>query len=101
MATEDKPSRNEDEYFVRLDAELMKERRAKLDQERKRQERSPHSNKCPKDGSELREVEHHSVKIDQCDVCGGMWLDKGELELIDEMERKSSGFMSSLFRRGR
>ena len=31
---EDQPSRNEDEYFVKQDAELLKQMRAKLDQER-------------------------------------------------------------------
>jgi hypothetical protein len=34
MAIEEKPCTNEDEYFARLDAELMKERRARLDDER-------------------------------------------------------------------
>lgn len=101
MATEEKPSRNEDEYFVRLDAELMKERRARLDDERLKQERTSHYNKCPKCGCDLIEREHHGVKIDGCPECGGMWLDKGELELIEEIDGKSTGFMSSLFRLGR
>ena len=51
MANEEKPSRNEDEYFARLDADLMKERRARLDAERVKQERSAHHNKCPKCGA--------------------------------------------------
>ena len=101
MATEDKPSRNEDEYFVRLDAELMKERRAKLDQERNQQQREAESIKCPKCGGTLIERESRGVKIDECDNCGGIWLDKGELELIQEIDRKSTGFMSNLFRMGR
>ena len=29
------------------------------------------------------------MKIDQCSECSGMWLDKGELELIEEMDRRS------------
>jgi uncharacterized protein len=101
MATEDKPSRNEDEYFVRLDAELMKERRAKLDAEREQQQRAASSPKCPKCGGNLNEREIGSVKIDECDSCGGIWLDKGELELIQDMDGKSTGFMSTLFRKGR
>ena len=101
MATEDKPSRNEDEYFVRLDAELMKERRAKLDAERERQQRAASSPKCPKCGGKLSEREIGAVQIDECDNCGGIWLDKGELELIQDMDGKSSGFMSNLFRMGR
>ena len=98
---EEKPSRNEDEYFVKLDAQLMKERRARLDEERRRQERSAHFNKCPKCGSELVEREHSHVKVDECAECGGMWLDKGELEIIEEMDRRSSGFVASLFRLAR
>ena len=101
MPIEEKPSRNEDEYFARLDAELMKERRARLDQEREKQERTSHYNKCPKCGCDLHEREHHAVKIDECNECGGMWLDKGELEMIEAIDRKSPGFMSGLFRFGR
>ncbi len=97
MAIEEKPSRNEDEYFARLDADLMKERRARLDAERLKQERSAHYNKCPKCAADLKERDHHGIKIDQCEECGGLWLDKGELELIGEVDRKSSGFVQSIF----
>jgi ribosomal protein L37AE/L43A len=97
MPIEEKPSRNEDEYFVKLDAQLMKERRARLDEERRNQERSAHHNKCPKCGCDLVEREHSHVKIDECAECGGMWLDKGELEMIEEMDKRSSGFVGSLF----
>lgn len=79
----------------------MKERRAKLDQERNQQERSPYFNKCPKCGGSLSERELGGVKIDECSNCGGIWLDRGELELVQEIEGKSSGFMSNLFRMGR
>ena len=98
MAIEEKPSRNEDEYFARLDADLMKERRARLDAEREKAERTSHYNKCPRCGIDLVEHEHNGVKIDQCDECGGIWLDKGELEMIEEIDRKSEGFVESFFR---
>ncbi len=101
MATDDKPSRNEDEYFVRLDADLMKERRARLDEDRLKQESTLHFNKCPKCGCDLEEREHSGVKIDACSECGGIWLDKGELEIIEEVDSKDSGFMQSIFRRAR
>lgn len=97
MPTEEKPSRNEDEYFARMDADLMKERRARLDLEREQRERTSHYNKCPKCGVDLAEREHGGVKIDQCPECGGMWLDKGELEIIEELDRKSSSFIGGLF----
>ena len=88
MAIDEKPSRNEDEYFARLDADLMKERRATLDEERRKQDRSAHYNKCPKCGCDLEEREHHGVKIDQCSECSGMWLDAGELEIIEDIDRR-------------
>ena len=99
MAIEEKPSRNEDEYFVRLDAALMKQRRAELDALRLKQERSAHLNKCPKDGNELVEREMHQVKVDICTQCGGMWLDAGEMDLIREAGRSSgiSRFVDDLF----
>ena len=87
MPTEDKPSRNEDEYFAKVNAELIKERRARLDAERAKQERKAHLNKCPKCGCDLVEREHHHVKMDMCPECQGMWLDKGELEMIEQVER--------------
>ena len=102
MPIEEKPSRNEDEYFAKLDADLMKERRARLDEERRKQERSSHYNKCPKCGCDLEEHEHHGVKIDQCSECDGIWLDKGELELIEELDRRNPrggiNFVQSLFK---
>ena len=101
MPIEEKPSRNEDEYFARRDAELMKERRQRLDDERMKQERSSSHTKCPRCGCSLEEREHQGVKIDECPECGGIWLDKGELQMIEEIDRKSSGFVHSLFRFGR
>jgi hypothetical protein len=88
---EDKPSRNEDEYFVKLDAELLKARRAKLDAERLAQERAIHLMKCPKCGGDLAEREMQHIKVDQCTECGGVWLDKGEIEMLMHSEESSVG----------
>lgn len=41
---------------------------------------------CPRDGSELVEVERSGVRIDACRTCRGVWLDRGELEKILEAE---------------
>jgi ribosomal protein L37AE/L43A len=87
MPIEEKPSRNEDEYFVKQDAELIKQRRAQLDAERAKLERQTRSMKCPKCGAELQEREYHNVKIDACPSCGGVWLDAGELELVAHLDR--------------
>jgi Zn-finger nucleic acid-binding protein len=80
---EDHPSRNEDEYFVKQDAELLKEMRAKLDAERtKAAGRSQTSMKCPRCGAELHEKQYHHAIVDVCPKCNGMWLDAGEIEII-------------------
>ena len=87
MATEEKPSRNEEEYFARRDAELMKAKRAELDAARTKAARSQSLMKCPRDGSDLKEREFHHVKIDVCPQCKGVWLDTGELEILAIQDR--------------
>ena len=88
--SQETPSRNEDEYFAKQDAELIKQMRAKLDTERTEQERKAHWMKCPKCGADLREELHGHAKVDVCPECKGMWLDAGEMALIRQVE-KSGG----------
>ena len=87
MATDEKPSRNEEEYFARHEAELLKAKRAELDAERIRTARAQTLMKCPKDGADLSEREFHHVKIDVCTQCKGVWLDPGELEILAIQDR--------------
>ena len=103
MPTDEKPSRNEDEYFAKQNAELIREMRAKLDAERKKAERSAHTNKCPRCGGNLKEEHVENVKIDQCEDCSGVWLDSGELDQLRRVNRArgvSGGVLGSLFKRG-
>jgi Zn-finger nucleic acid-binding protein len=79
---EDQPSRNEDEYFVKQDAELLKQMRAKLDAQRAKAERAQPSMKCPRCGGTLQEKQYHHAVVDVCPDCNGMWLDAGEVEII-------------------
>lgn len=98
MATDEKPSRNEDEYFAKVNAELIKAQRAKLDSARATKERSQFLMKCPKCGVDLHEREFHHVKIDECPQCKGMWLDRGELEMLAHVDRNAvSRFVGSMF----
>jgi hypothetical protein len=62
----DKPSRNEDEYFVKREAELVKAARVRQLEEAAAAERSTHTMKCPKDGYDLTPVDLHGVTVDTC-----------------------------------
>jgi hypothetical protein len=93
-----KPTENEDEYFVRLEAERLRkasaERQAKVQAEERERERALHYMKCPKCGVQLEEISFGDVRVDKCFSCEGLWLDNGELE---RLQTKEAGFMGKLF----
>ena len=41
--------------------------------------------KCPACATDMATLEVHSVEIDRCPACGGISLDKGEAETIDQL----------------
>lgn len=92
-----KPSDNEEEYFAREQAELLRklarERQAKLQVDEREREKALHFMKCPKCGSKLEEIAFGNVRIDKCFSCEGIWLDNGELERI---QKKEAGFVGKL-----
>ena len=45
---------------------------------------------CPKCEGELRTRTTDDVEIDECSACGGIWLDKGELEKIVAREQQEN-----------
>jgi uncharacterized C2H2 Zn-finger protein len=94
---EEGPSRNEDEYFAKQDAELMKQMRAKLDAERLAAERKQHFMKCPKCGGDLKETAMGNVTVDVCPDCGGTWLDAGELEIVRHVQKAGGNPFKSFF----
>jgi len=81
----------EDEYFHRQDQERIAKLRQKAEAQKAKLE-SDHKNKdhwmrCPKCGSALREETYgEAVLVDRCtfEDCGGIFLDKGELEILLE-----------------
>ena len=99
MSSKDaKPSRNEEEYFARENAARVKALRAKLDEARSSAERASHLCRCPRCGGHLETKTHHNVRIDVCPDCGGTWLDKGELEMLEHVEvNHFREFVESLF----
>jgi hypothetical protein len=92
----EKPSKNEDEYFARRDAELLRQQRAAAQQAAAARERKAHFMKCPKCGYDLITGDWHGVQIDQCTNCHGIWFDAGEAESLVKSEE--SGVMSRVLR---
>jgi len=84
----------EDAYFHQKDAELLAKRRAELDAQRGVS--GVGNLRCPRCGSEMNEVLVEHVKVGLCSGCGGVFLDKGELEILTHA--KSGGFFKRLFR---
>ncbi len=87
----------EEEYFARQEAEqarkLAANRHATLMTQEREQARANHFMKCPKCGMQLDEIAFGDIAVDKCFSCEGLWLDRGELDLI---RRKGDGFMPRL-----
>ncbi len=91
----DKPSRNEEEYFARMEAERLKKRREEAQRTSVEETRKQHYMKCPKCGADLTTSEYHGIQVDRCPECHGVWFDAGEVESITKQE---SGGVASLFK---
>ena len=95
---------NEEEYFFKIDRDLLKKKRMELDacraEQTAKERQEHHWMKCPKCGNTLEEIDHQSVMLDRCVGCDGIWLDKGELELLADGNAKiSQGFLLRFFAR--
>jgi protein-arginine kinase activator protein McsA len=102
MTDYDKPSKAEDEYFARQELERRKkwaqEKAASMASDEKEKLKQLHYMKCPKCGMDLKEIEFHGVKVDQCANCGGVFLDAGELDQLSKHDEGVVGKVFSLFR---
>jgi len=94
-----KPSQTEDEYFVREDAEKKRKLAIQVKRETKDSElkalKELHFMHCPKCGLKMQEVKYKHVDVDVCFSCGGVFLDKGELEHIT-LKEETKGVMSAI-----
>ncbi len=92
-----KPSDPEEEYFARVELErrraLAEERQIQIEAAEKERLRALHNMRCPKCGMPLEEIPFGDVKVDKCLECEGIFLDKGELELL---QKKDGGFVTRL-----
>lgn len=95
----------EAEFFHKKNKELLDKMRATLDAERKKTAAkapsNPHFMKCPKCGADMKEADRGGVKVDHCPGCGGIYFDRGELELLIEAEGSKSllGGLKGLFKK--
>ncbi len=100
--TTDKPSRNEEEYFAKLERERLERKSQELRKLNQDAERKSHHMRCPKCGGHLKTEDFHKIQIDRCPDCHGVWLDAGEIEAVVDLEtrgfmgRALGDFMSSL-----
>lgn len=94
----EKPSRNEDEFFLREEAEklhrLHQERLKEQDAKKAEEEKALHWMKCPKCGYGLETIKWRAVEVEKCFRCGVVVLDDGELETLAGKEDQS-GFIAS------
>jgi DNA repair exonuclease SbcCD ATPase subunit len=88
---------DEEQYFAReefiLRRKLAEQRRAEIMAEERLRASTLHHMKCPKCGMQLEEITFSDVRIDKCFSCDGIWLDKGELDVI----RSKEGFMERMW----
>jgi transcription initiation factor IIE alpha subunit len=85
----------ENDYFRKLDEELMVALREKNAEEIEQAIRTYTRMRCPKCGEPLEAALDCEAMIDACPGCGGIWLDKGEWEGL--VGPKSHGWLQRLF----
>lgn len=94
----DKPSRHEDDYFKKKEAELLEKRKREAETRRAQEEREARKQqcfmRCPKCGAQLAEERYHGVAVDCCPSCKGLWFDAGEAESLLDRE---PGALQSFF----
>ena len=91
-----KPHQNEDEYFARRDAELLRQQREAARRSADEAVRRTHFMKCPKCGYDLITGDWHGIQIDQCTHCHGLWLDADEAEAL--VKHPEPNIFSRVFR---
>ena len=86
----------EDLYFAKRDKELIEKLRRQKEEAFKDDLKVAAALVCPRCGQALEAKVEHGVRLDECPGCGGLWLDKGEFEVLAEHE--AAGWFGRLFR---
>jgi len=86
----------EDQYFAKRDRELIAKLRGERDQELRDDLKAVGELRCPRGHAQLQSRMENGVHLDECPTCGGIWLDKGEMDLLAKHEEE--GWFGRLFR---
>lgn len=86
----------EDDYFRKLDQELIVALREKNATEVEQAIRTYTRMRCPKCGEPLEETHARRIKVDACPACGGMWLDKETWKVL--VGSTESSWIQQLFK---
>jgi Zn-finger nucleic acid-binding protein len=93
-----KPTTQEDEYFAKEDAETKRrialEMKKQLAADQQAALKQLHFMHCPKCGMKMQEVRYGKLNVDACFACGGVFLDKGEIDAIAQPQQK--GIMGAI-----
>jgi uncharacterized protein len=100
-----KPSKNEDEFFAREDAEKLY--RAHAEKQKATTEAEADAQKklhwlhCGKCGYQMDTIRWRDVEIEKCFRCGAVLLDDGELEKLAGQEHETGALRAlvSVFKR--
>jgi rubrerythrin len=88
----DKEKAEEDRYFAERDREAIEKIR-----QAQGETQQQGLMQCPKCGTKLATIQHHDVTVEECPSCKGLWLDRGELEILSQ--RENEGWVGRFIRR--
>ena len=93
-----KPSHTEEEFFAREEAEkkrkLARQVSKQLAADEKRRLRDLHFMHCPRCGMKMEEVKLRGMHVEVCFDCGGVFLDRGDIDVIAAPQQK--GIMGAI-----
>jgi hypothetical protein len=92
----EKPSRNEEEYFARMESARLKAMKQRAEDEARTAERRTHFMKCPRDGADLRVEHFQGIEVERCPECQGLWFDHDEAHRLVDLNAKRG--VGGLFR---
>jgi hypothetical protein len=87
----DKEKADEDRYVAEQEKAKLARLREQMSKENVQQ------GLCPRDGSALVGREDNGVVVDECPTCLGMWVDRGEIDLLLS-KRKDEAWMTKWIR---